>query len=137
MRAASRSTSILNVNNAFADKRNNDFERLVAEALDSLPEEIQRAMVNVEVVVADEPSRAQVASLRPGYTLLGLYQGHPLPARRSYSGVMPDKITIFEGPITRIARTPERIREQVRRTVIHEVAHHFGIGDRRLRELGW
>lgn len=114
-----------------------EFDGLVAEALDSLPEEIGRAMENVEVVVEDEPSRAQLAALPPGHTLLGLYQGHPLTRRRGYSAVMPDKITIFRGPISRMARTPDRIREQVRRTIVHEVAHHFGIGDPRLRELGW
>lgn len=119
------------------DEERDSFESLVAEALDSLPEGIRRAMVNVEVVVADEPAAAHLARLPPGHTLLGLYQGHPLTGRRGYSGVMPDKITIFRGPISRSARTPERIRDQVRRTVVHEIAHHFGIGDSRLRELGW
>ena len=114
------------------------FEELVAEALDSLPEEFAQAMQNVEVVVQDEPTRSQLASLPHGHTLFGLYEGHPLTSRGvHYSGVMPDKITIFQGPISRYYRTPEAIREQVRKTVIHEIAHHFGIDDPRLRELGW
>ena len=110
------------------------FERLVAEALDSLPPEIAEAMSNVEVVIEDEPPAEFV---RAGHTLLGLYHGIPLTERAHYTNVMPDKISIYRGPITRLARTPSTIREQVRRTVIHEVAHHFGIDDSRLHELGW
>jgi len=113
------------------------FEELVADALDSLPEEIAAAMENVEVVVEDEPSRADLARLPRGHTLLGLYHGIPLTNRYGYGNTMPDKISIFRGPITRVARTREAIREQVQRTVIHEVAHHFGISDERLHELGW
>jgi predicted Zn-dependent protease with MMP-like domain len=111
------------------------FEDLVAEALDSLPEDIASKMENVEVVVEDEPP----VELRPRHgTLLGLYHGIPLTQRGTwYTSAMPDKISIYRGPITRYARTPEGIREQVRRTVIHEIAHHFGISDTRLRELGW
>jgi predicted Zn-dependent protease with MMP-like domain len=75
--------------------------------------------------------------LRPGQTLFGLYEGVPQTQRTSHYGlVLPDKITIFQGPIERLHRSPEAIREQVRRTVIHELAHHFGISDERLRELG-
>lgn len=110
-----------------------DFEQLVVEALDSLPEDIAAAMSNVEVVIEDEPP----PSWGGGGTLLGLYHGIPLTDRQHYTNAMPDKITIFRGPITRLARTPDRIREQVRRTVIHEIAHHFGIDDDRLHELGW
>lgn len=113
------------------------FEELVADALDSLPEEIAAAMENVEVVVEDEPSREDLARLPRGHTLLGLYHGIPLTNRYGYGNAMPDKISIFRGPITRAARTRDAIREQVRRTVIHEVAHHFGISDERLHELGW
>jgi predicted Zn-dependent protease with MMP-like domain len=108
-----------------------EFEQLVVEALDSLPEDIAAAMSNVEVVIEDEPPPAWRG------TLLGLYHGVPLTERSNYTNAMPDKITIFRGPITRLARSPDRIREQVRRTVIHELAHHFGIDDDRLDELGW
>lgn len=111
------------------------FEELVAEALDSLPKEIIAMMSNVDVVIEDEPSAQKISRLARGGTLLGLYEGIPLTDRGHYAGVLPDKITIFRGPISRSARTPDRIREQVRRTVIHEVAHHFGIDDRRLHEL--
>jgi predicted Zn-dependent protease with MMP-like domain len=116
-----------------------EFEQLVIEALDSLPPDIARMLDNVEVTVAGWPSPAALrrAGLRPGQTLFGLYEGIPQTQRTSHYGlVLPDKITIFQGPIERIRRTPEAIREQVRRTVIHELAHHFGISDDRLRELG-
>jgi predicted Zn-dependent protease with MMP-like domain len=115
------------------------FEELVAEALDSIPEELSRMMSNVEIVVQDEPAPHQLArlALGPGSTLFGLYEGIPLTSRGVYDRALPDKITIFEGPITRYARTPDAIREQVRRTVIHEIAHHFGIDEDRLHDLGW
>ncbi|MGH2786295.1 MAG: metallopeptidase family protein [Actinomycetota bacterium] len=113
------------------------FEQLVVDALDSLPDEIERAMQNVEVVVEDEPPPDLLAGLGRGGELLGLYQGVPLTRREHYSSVLPDKISIYRGPITRLARSPERIKNQVRRTVIHEVAHHFGIDEERLTELGW
>jgi predicted Zn-dependent protease with MMP-like domain len=113
------------------------FEQLVVEALDSLPDEFGRAMQNVEVVVESEPPPDLLAKLDRHTTLLGYYQGIPLTNRGLYDGALPDKISIFEGPITRIAGTPARIKDQVRRTVIHEIAHHFGIDDDRLDELGW
>lgn len=113
------------------------FRDLVAEALDSLPDDLGELMDNVEVVVEDEPSPEALARLPKGMTLFGLYHGIPLTGRSRYEGVLPDRISIYRGPIERHARTPERIKEQVRVTVIHEIAHHFGIGDRRLHELGW
>ena len=113
------------------------FEQLVSEALDSLPEEFAKQMSNVEVVVEDEPPAEYLRGLPRGHTLLGHYHGIPLTSRGRYDGALPDKISIYRGPITRLYRTPEAIREQVRRTVIHEIAHHFGIDDDRLDELGW
>jgi len=115
------------------------FEQLVAEALDSLPAGLRWMLDNVEVTVEAWPSPAVLksAGLRPGQTLFGLYQGVPQTRRGSYYGlVLPDKITIYQRPIERVRRTPAAIRAQVRRTVLHELAHHFGISDRRLRELG-
>lgn len=116
------------------------FLELVREAVESLPEPIARAMENVEVVAEPWPTVQQLlaAGVVPGRgTLFGLYQGVPLTHRTSgYSLVLPDKITIFQGPITAVHRTDDAIREQVRRTVIHEIAHHFGIDDDRLREMG-
>jgi predicted Zn-dependent protease with MMP-like domain len=113
------------------------FEDLVAEALDTLPDELARMMSNVQVVIEDEPDQYQLRTIPRGHTLFGLYQGVPLTKRGTYDHALPDKISIFRGPITRYARTPERIRAQVRRTVIHEIGHHFGIGEARLHELGW
>ncbi len=115
------------------------FEELVAEALDSLPPDIQEKLENVEVVVEWRPSPAQMRrmGLGPGQTLFGLYEGVPLTERTSgYGLVLPDKITIFRQPIEAYCRTDEQVRQTVRRTVLHELAHHFGISDDRLRELG-
>ena len=106
-----------------------DFERLVDEALDALPDDIAAQLSNVAVTVEDEPP--------PGSRLLGLYHGVPWGSRGpGYAGVLPDKITIYRGPIERMTGgDPERLREQVRRTVLHEIAHHFGISDARLLEI--
>jgi predicted Zn-dependent protease with MMP-like domain len=105
------------------------FEEMVAAALDSLPEELGRMMRNVAVTVEHGPGP-------PG--LLGLYQGIPLTGRTTaYAGVLPDRITIYRRAICAICRSEAEVAGQVRRTVIHEVAHHFGITDQRLRELGW
>jgi predicted Zn-dependent protease with MMP-like domain len=105
------------------------FEEMVVTALDSLPPELGRLMRNVAVTV--EPDAG-----RPG--LLGLYEGVPLTSRGAgYAGVLPDRITIYRRAICAICNTEDEVVEQVRRTVIHEVAHHFGIGDERLAELGW
>jgi predicted Zn-dependent protease with MMP-like domain len=113
------------------------FEQLVADALDQIPESLGRLMENVVVMVEDWPTPEQLAGRRG--TLLGLYQGIDLTRRSplSYAGVMPDRITIFQGPISRLARTEQELVALVTTTVIHEVAHHFGISDERLVELGW
>ena len=98
--------------------------------LDSLPPELGRAMSNVSIVFEDEPP--------DGQPLLGLYQGVPLTRRTSgYAGALPDKITIFQGNLEAICRTDAEIREEVRKTVLHEIAHHFGIDDSRLHDLGY
>src|ERR1700748_576180 len=105
------------------------FEHLVSEALDSLPDDIGELMTNVAVNVEDEPPS--------GRPLLGLYQGVPWGSRGPYyTGALPDKITIYRLPLERIAAgDPERLRFMVRRTVFHEIAHHFGISDARLVEI--
>jgi predicted Zn-dependent protease with MMP-like domain len=113
------------------------FQDLVAEALDSLPDEFREALDNVEVVVAAEPAPADLRRLPPGHTLFGLYQGIPQTKRGLWYQSLPDKITIFMGPIVRASRTRNGIRDQVRRTVMHEIGHHFGIDDERLHELGY
>jgi len=106
-----------------------DFEQLVRDALDELPEDLSALMSNVAVTVEDEPP--------PGENLLGLYQGIPWGKRGPYyAGVMPDKITIYRLPLERIAGgDPKKLRLAVRRTVFHEIAHHFGISDERLLEI--
>jgi predicted Zn-dependent protease with MMP-like domain len=105
------------------------FEEMVAEALDGLPPELGEIMTNVAVTVQHERGPAG---------LLGLYRGIPLPQRTTaYAGVLPDQITIYRQAICAAARTEPEVVDQVRRTVVHEVGHHFGIGDARLRELGW
>ncbi len=113
------------------------FEALVADALDQIPEELGRYMDNVAVFVEDWPTLEQLGGRRG--TLLGLYQGVDLTRRSSlnYGGAMPDRITVFRGPISRIAQNQWELVDIVTRTVIHEVAHHFGISDARLHELGW
>ena len=113
------------------------FRDLVAEALDSLPADITALMDNVEVVVEDEPPPESLAHLGRGGTLLGEYRGFPLTERARYENALPDKISIFKGPIERLSRDPAEIKDQVRRTVIHEIGHHFGIDEARLEELGW
>lgn len=106
------------------------FEELVAEALDELPPELAARIDNVAVFVERR---------HPARGLLGLYEGIPLTRRdSSYGGmVMPDRITIYREPILARCDTEDEVVDQVRVTVVHEVAHHFGISDRRLHELGW
>jgi predicted Zn-dependent protease with MMP-like domain len=105
------------------------FAQMVSHALDGLPADLGAVMSNVAVTV-DQDSTA--------LELLGLYQGVPLTARTSqYSAVMPDRITIFRHAICAICRTEDEVVEQVRRTVIHEIGHHFGIDDEHLHTLGW
>lgn len=113
------------------------FEDLVGEAIDSVPDELARRMENVAVVVADWPTPTQQRKHRG--MLLGLYEGVMLTKRGplSYQGAMPDRITIFRGPHLRITSTEDQLRKRITTTVIHEIGHHFGISDDRLRELGW
>lgn len=115
------------------------FEQLVIEAVETLPDFFKDKLQNVAVMVADEPTPAErrAVNLKPGQTLLGLYQGVPQTRRTSHYGlVLPDKITIYRLPIERLCRTPDEVILQVQHTVKHELAHHFGISDDRLRELG-
>ena len=109
-----------------------EFEDAVRDALDEIPEDLAAMMDNVVVLVEDAPPEGEV-------DLLGLYEGTPLTERGEFwaAGSLPDRITIFRLPICARCRTEEEVVDQVRVTVIHEVAHHFGIGDARLKELGW
>jgi predicted Zn-dependent protease with MMP-like domain len=114
------------------------FERLVARAVEALPEEFQNRLENIDVVVADWPTKNQLASvgLKRGHTLLGLYEGVPLTRRSSYYGLVPpDIITIFQRPIEAKCRHEDEITTEIQRVVRHEIAHHFGIGDALLEQL--
>jgi predicted Zn-dependent protease with MMP-like domain len=119
------------------------FEKLVAEALDSLPEQFLRRLENVEVVIEDLPTTEDL--LEAGMEgedpreLLGLYVGVPLTSRDTqYAGALPDRISLFKRSIEAWAGDdPEAVRDEVRHTVIHEVAHYYGISDERLQEMGW
>jgi len=113
------------------------FEAMVADALDSIPDELADQLENVAVMIEDRPTAAQLDG-RPG-TLLGLYEGVDLTHRSplGYTGVMPDRITIFRGPLCAMARDEEDLARQVRVTVLHEVGHYFGMSEDRLHELGW
>jgi predicted Zn-dependent protease with MMP-like domain len=106
------------------------FDQLVEAALEGLPPDLARAMENVAVVVEDSSE---------GRPLFGLYEGIPLTRRgpMSYAGVLPDRITIYRDTISSRSNNEEQLVAQIRKTVIHEVAHHFGINDERLKELGW
>lgn len=106
------------------------FEELVNDAIAELPPELAHAIENVAVIVEDHAE---------GNGLFGLYEGVPLTRRgpMSYGGVMPDRITLYQGTISAHCHNDEELVAQIRKTVIHEIAHHFGIGDPRLKELGW
>lgn len=118
------------------------FERLVAEALDSLPEQILAHLENVDVVVEYLPSAEDLAEVglegEPPESLLGLYFGIPLTERDSAYAALPDRIVLYQGSIEAVAEgDPDVVREEVRDTVIHEIAHYYGISDERLEELDW
>jgi predicted Zn-dependent protease with MMP-like domain len=111
------------------DVGHEEFEELVGEALDAIPEQLSKQMRNVVLLVED---------MGASPNLLGLYQGVPLTERTTaYAGMLPDRITIYRIPILRHCNSREDVVRQVAVTVIHEVAHHFGIGDAKLHELGW
>jgi len=114
------------------------FERLVEKALTDLPPEFASRLENVEICVEDEPSREQLdyAGMEGGETLFGLYEGIPLTERtHDYNLVMPDKITIFQKPIEAVCTSDEEIAEEIRLTVMHEIAHFFGISDEKMDEI--
>jgi predicted Zn-dependent protease with MMP-like domain len=114
------------------------FEQLVLDAIDSLPPEFAQHVENVSIQIARRPTdlHRRVARLGPGQSLYGLYEGVPLTERGSADPLLPDVITIFQEPLERDFADPAMLRAQVRRTVLHELAHFFGISDDRLHELG-
>lgn len=114
-----------------------DFYELVERALEELPPELAALLENVAIVVEDWPESSMLREDDPHDTLYGFYEGTPLTQRgTNYSGVLPDRITIFRGPLERDFGR-EELEEQVRITVVHEIAHHFGFEEGRLEELGW
>jgi predicted Zn-dependent protease with MMP-like domain len=115
-----------------------EFGWLVTRAVDSLPDEFRTKLENIDVVVEEWPTQYQLAKtrLKRGQTLLGLYEGVPLTKRgRHYGLVPPDKITIFQKPIEAKCSHDTEITAEIQRVVRHEIAHHFGIGDARLRQI--
>ena len=115
------------------------FERLVVQALDDLPEFFKARLENIEVLVADEPTEEELAEagLEQDELLMGLYQGIPLTERTGdYGLVLPDTITLYRLSFAEVCDTPEEVVAEVQQTVKHEIAHHFGLSDERLEELG-
>ena len=118
--------------------RQDEFEALVIDAIGELPQELLARLDNVAIVVQVWPTRDQMdeAELEHRGELLGLYEGIPLTDREGYNLVLPDKITIFQGPVEAMCHTREEMAREIRVTVAHEIAHHFGIDDERLEEMG-
>ncbi|HEC66746.1 MAG TPA: metallopeptidase family protein [bacterium] len=112
------------------------FEKLVQEGVAAIPKKYLDHLENVAIVIGDDPTPHQRRKLRlrPHMSLFGLYEGIPQIKRMNYSGVIPDKITIFKNPMLRRFRTLEGIRHRVKMTVWHEIAHHFGLNEREVRE---
>ncbi len=116
--------------------RKRQFERMVRKAIDSLPPVIHSMMENVEIVIEDEPTEEQRSGAEDGP--FGLYEGIPLTERTSsYGLILPDKISIFRGPLERATVTPSDLYAEVQATVIHEVAHHFGMDEGQIADLGY
>lgn len=114
------------------------FDELITKALDSLPQKYIQKMQNVAIVIADEPTREQrqKLALRCDQTLFGLYEGIPLTQRgMGYNLVLPDKITLFKRPIVAASPTSKALQEQIRHTLWHEIAHHFGLDHARIHAL--
>ncbi|MGA2712289.1 MAG: metallopeptidase family protein [Bryobacteraceae bacterium] len=113
-----------------------EFQRLVSRAYDLIPDDFRIRMENIAVMVEPEPDSSQLANARvpPGGTLFGLYEGRPLTVRSVFdSFTMPDRITIFQGPHERFARSPEHLAKLVEDTIWHEVAHYFGMNESQVR----
>ena len=113
------------------------FERLVSQALSDLPDEFHHSLQNVDIVVDDVASMNQIVGtgIENAMDLLGLYEGIPLTERYGYDMVLPDKVTIFQKPIESICDTEEEVAEEISKTLIHEIAHHFGLDDEHLNQL--
>ncbi len=112
-----------------------EFEKLVSEGIDSIDERFLAMLKNLEIVIEDDPTPSQIQKLRlRGAFLFGLYEGIPLTKRESYGQVLPDKITIFKNQIEKFYSNPEDIKKAVKNTVWHEIAHHFGMDEKQVRQ---
>jgi len=113
------------------------FEKLVNEAIAAIPKRFLEKLDNVDIVIEDEPTPYQLRKLRArgSFLIFGLYEGVPQTKRWHYGQVLPDKITIFKKSIEKLARSEEEIKEIVKNTVWHEIAHHFGMDERKVREV--
>jgi predicted Zn-dependent protease with MMP-like domain len=113
------------------------FDQLIAEAIDAIPPLFQEHLQNVAFIIEDEPTPEQRMQLKlyPYETLFGLYEGVPLPARNGMSKILPDKITIFKTPALNVSRSIDELKEHLRHTVWHEVAHYYGLNHKRIHEL--
>jgi predicted Zn-dependent protease with MMP-like domain len=111
------------------------FEQLVRQGIEAIPKRFLEKLDNVDIVIEDEPTEEQMRKLKigKGAKLLGLYEGVPRTKRRHYSWVLPDKITLFKKPIEEGAFNDEQVKEMVKKTVWHEIAHHFGMDEERVR----
>ena len=114
-----------------------EFDQIISEALDKLPEKYTSRLKNVAIIYEDEPSQTQreAVQLRCDQTLFGLYEGIPLPKRGGMQPIMPDKITIFKVPLALTSRNLSELKEKVRHTLWHEMAHYFGLDHKRIHEL--
>lgn len=112
-----------------------NFEKLVREGIDAIPQEHLKMLDNVEIVIEDNPSKEQIEKLkiRKNYSLLGLYEGIPKTERWGYAQVLPDKITIFKNQIEKMASSEKEIKQLIKETVWHEIAHHFGMNEESVR----
>jgi predicted Zn-dependent protease with MMP-like domain len=113
------------------------FDQLIAEAIDAIPPLFQEHLQNVAFIIEDEPTPEQRMQLKlyPYETLFGLYEGVPLPARNGMAKILPDKITIFKTPALNVSRSIDELKEHLRHTVWHEVAHYYGLNHKRIHEL--
>jgi len=112
------------------------FEKLVWEGIEAIPKRFLEKLDNVDIVIEDKPAEEQMRKLKlgPGVKLFGLYQGVPQTKRGHYSWVLPDKITIFKEPIESVCFSDEKVKERVKKTVWHEIAHHFGMDEQKVRK---
>jgi predicted Zn-dependent protease with MMP-like domain len=123
------------VSNTKVNKEN--FEKIVEKGILAVPEKFLKMLSNVDIVIEENPNQEQLKKLRlgKGYQLFGLYEGIPKTKRWSYGQVLPDKITIFQEPIEKAANSEEEMKEIVKNVVWHEIAHHFGIDEKKVRTL--